>query len=368
MLREVPESMVIGTRRVGAREPLFVIAEIGLNHGGSVDRALELVDAAAAAGASAVKLQTLFADGLVAPGAPAPAHVNVDSMRDFFAAFELNEEAHHAIAARVRRHGLTLMATPFCESAVDLLERVGVDAYKIASGDLTWDRLIRRCAQTGKPLVMSTGMSSLSEAGRATACARLGGAAAVALLHCVSAYPVPHGSENLRAIATLADAFRLPVGLSDHSDDAFSVPLAVAMGASLYERHLVLSADDGSIDAAVSSTPAELADLIRTAARARLALGAGEKVCLPAEAINQRASRRGLYAVRPLSAGEIVGAADVVALRPAIGLDVNRVGQLVGSRLERDLEEGMPFLERDLAVAAGLQGGLYGGNEVSRVA
>ena len=354
MLREVPESIAIGTRRAGAREPLFVIAEIGLNHGGSLDRAVELVDAAAAAGASAVKLQTLFADGLVAPGAPAPAHVHADSLRDFFAAFELDEEAHHAIAARVRQHGLALMATPFCESAVDMLERVGVDAYKIASGDLTWDHLIRRCAQTGKPLVMSTGMASLAEAGRAAACARLGGAHAVALLHCVSAYPVPQGSENLRAIATLADAFRLPVGLSDHGDDTSAMPLAVAMGASLYERHLVLSADDGSIDAAVSSTPAELADAIQIAARASRALGTGEKACLPAEAVNRQGSRRGLYAVRPLSSGEIVGAGDVVALRPAVGLDANRAVELVGSRLERSLDEGMPFLERDLPAQKGM--------------
>ncbi len=353
MLRDVPELIVIGTRRVGAREPLFVIAEIGLNHGGSLDRALQLVDAAADAGASAVKLQTLFADSLVAPGAPAPAHVDAASMRDFFATFELDEEAHHTIAARVRQHGLALMATPLCESAVDMLERVGVDAYKIASGDLTWDRLIRRCAQTGKPLVISTGMASLAEVGRAAACARLGGAA-VALLHCVSAYPVPHGSENLRAIATLSDAFRLPVGLSDHGDDGFAMPLAMAMGASLYERHLVLSPDDGSIDAAVSSTPAELAEAIRIAARAQRALGTGEKVCLPAEAVNQRGSRRGLYAARSLAMGDIVGSADVVALRPAVGLDVNRVNELVGSRLERDLEEGMPFLERDLSAQKGL--------------
>jgi sialic acid synthase SpsE len=348
MLREAPESIVIGGRRAGAGAPLFVIAEIGLNHGGSLDRALALVDAAAAAGASAVKLQTLFADGLVAPGAPAPAHVDARNLQAFFAAFELDEPAHHAIAARAREHGLALMATPFCERAVDLLERVGIDAYKIASGDLTWDRLVRRCAQTRKPLVMSTGMAGLSEAGRATACARVGGAAGIALLHCVSAYPVPRGSENLRAIATLAEAFRLPAGLSDHGDDPFAAPLAVAMGASLYERHLVLSADDGSIDAAVSSTPAEFAAIVAVAERARLALGTGEKRCLPAEAVNVCASRRALYATRSLSAGDIVGAADVIALRPASGLDVNRIDQLVGTRLTRDVAAGMPFLESDL--------------------
>jgi sialic acid synthase SpsE len=348
MWREARESIEIGTRRAGAGAPLFVIAEIGLNHGGSVDRALQMVDAAAAAGASAVKLQTIVADGLVAAGAPAPAHVAAESMRDFFAAFELDEAAHLAIAARARERGLTLMATPFSIAAVDMLERVGIDAYKIASGDLTWDALIRRCAATRKPLVISTGMSAISEVGRATACARLGGAAAIALLHCVSAYPVPRGSENLRAIATLADAFRLPVGLSDHGDDDFAMPLAVAMGASLYERHLVLAKDDGSIDAAVSSTPEELAALIGTAARAATALGAGEKSCLPAEAVNLQASRRGLYAVRSLAAGECVGPADVVALRPAIGLDVTRVHLLVGVRVGRDIEAGTPFLERDL--------------------
>ena len=236
-------TLTIGRHHVGRGEPLFVIAEIGLNHGGSVDRALALVDAAAAAGASAVKLQTIVAAELVAPACPAPAHVQAASLREFFAAFELDEAAHHAIAARARAHGLALIATPLSEGAVDLLERVGVDAYKIASGDLTWTRLIDRCAHTGKPLILSTGMATIAEVAHGLAHAQLGGAASVALLHCVSAYPVPHGSENLRAIATLAEAFSMPVGLSDHGADTSAVPIAVALGASLYERHLVLTAD-----------------------------------------------------------------------------------------------------------------------------
>lgn len=144
----------IGPRVAGAGAPLFVIAEIGLNHDGSTDRALALVDAAAGAGASAVKLQTLDAAALVAPGAPAPAHVSASSLVDFFRRYELDEDAHARVAARARERGLAVMATPLSEAAVDLLERVGVDAYKIASGDITWEALITRAARTGKPVVI----------------------------------------------------------------------------------------------------------------------------------------------------------------------------------------------------------------------
>ena len=232
-----------------------------------------------------------------------------------------------------------------------MLERVGVDAWKIASGDVTWERLIARCGATGKPLIISTGMSSLQEAQRALYWAVRAGAPGVALLHCVSAYPVPKGSENLRAIATLGMACRAVVGLSDHGADTFSVPLAVAMGAALYERHLVLAADDGSIDAPVSSTPGELAAVVRTAARAAAALGSGLKTCLPAEQGNRDGSRRGLYARRRLTAGHVVTADDVIALRPSGGLGADRQRELVGQQLGRDLEAGASFQVIDLHAA-----------------
>jgi sialic acid synthase SpsE len=343
---EVP--LRIGHHQVGRGEPLFVIAEIGLNHGGSVDRAIAMVDAAAAAGASAVKLQAIVAAELVTSACPPPAHVQAASLREFFAAFELDEAAYHAIAARTRARGLTLIATPLSESAVDLLERVGVDAYKIASGDLTWTRLIGRCAQTGKPLILSTGMATIAEVAHALANAQLAGATSVALLHCVSAYPVPHGSENLRAMTTLLEAFSVPVGLSDHGADTSAVPIAVVLGASLYERHLVLAAGDDSVDAAVSSTPAGFADLVRTAALVAEALGSGLKECLPAEAVNVQASRRGLYAVRAMAAGHRITSSDVQALRPASALSPDLQDALVGSVLARDMEAGMPFLCSDL--------------------
>ena len=351
MRRDYPQ-IIIGGRTVSQRSPLFVIAEIGLNHGGSVTRALELVDAAAASGASAIKLQTLIASGLVAPNAPAPAHVEASSMVEFFATFELDEEAHRQVVARARTHGLAVLATPLSESAVDLLERVGIDAYKIASGDITFRRLIERCARTGKPVVISTGMSDIVEVRRALGWARACGASGVALLHCVSSYPVPHGHENLGAIATLAQTFGCPVGLSDHAAESTGVPVVVALGGSLYERHIMLNQGDGSVDADVSSTPADFAAIVSAAARTSAAIGSGEKCCQPAERPNLIPSRRALFATRALTAGEMVQAADLIALRPGIGIPADRVADVVGRRVTRYVAAGTALASGDVALDA----------------
>ena len=338
----------IAGREAGAGRPLFTIAEIGLNHSGSLDRALAMVDAAAASGAAAVKLQTLQATSLVAAACPAPAHVEAASLTEFFSTFELDEAAHRAVAARARAHGLAFVSTPFSLDSVDLLERVGVDAFKIASGDVTWDALITRVARTGKPMIISTGMATLAEVSHALATARLAGATQIALLHCVSAYPTPAGSENLRAIDTLARAFDTPVGLSDHGPDGFALPIAVALGASLYERHFMLDGDHDAIDAPVSSTPAQFTALVDAAARAAAALGTGEKRCEAAEAPNVIPSRRALYARVPLERGAVLSAADIVALRPGSGIPANRIGDVVGRRLSTDLPAGTALRYEDL--------------------
>jgi N,N'-diacetyllegionaminate synthase len=329
----------IADRSIGDGAPLFVIAEIGLNHGGSVDEALRLVEAAERAGASAVKLQTLHADGLVAAHCPAPAHVSATSLRKFFRQFELDEAAHARIAARARALGLAVLSTPFDEAAVELLERVGVDAYKIASGDLTHVGLIRRVARMRRPMVISTGMGTLDEARRALGWARDAGATDVAVLHCVSSYPAPADSENLAAIATLR-SLGVPVGLSDHGTTAESVVAAVALGASVYERHLVTGGDSDAIDRAVSSSPEELAARIAAAERVRLALGDGVKRCLPAEGINKHASRRGLYAARTITANATISSADVMALRPSDGIPAEALDVVVGARAVRDIPAG----------------------------
>jgi len=342
MLRE------IGGRAVGPDAPVFVIAEIGLNHGGSLDRALRLVDAAVDAGASAIKLQSLFADRLVARSCPPPAHVDAASLLDFFASFELDFHAHRRVAERARRAGLAVMTTPFAEDVVPALEDIGFDAYKVASGDVTYLSLIATLARTRKPLVISSGMSSLTDVAAAIGAAQAARNHDLATLHCVSAYPTPATSENLRAIRTLADAFRIPVGLSDHGSGLTSAVAAVALGASIYERHLVLPGDEEAIDAAVSSTPDELREIVREMEHVRHALGTGVKECQPTEAPNVIPSRRGLYATRPLRAGERVSRADVAVLRPATALAPFEVESLVGMTLTRDVAAGEPFEAADL--------------------
>lgn len=339
----------IGGHTIGAMSPVFSIAEIGLNHGGDLGQALRLVDAAAHAGATAIKLQTLFADRLVAASCPPPAHVSATSLREFFAAFELDADAHRAVVARARAHGLAVVSTPFSEDVVPMLDALGIDAFKIASGDLTYDRLIVAAVRTGKPVIMSTGMSTLEETARAVRVARCAGGDQVAVLHCVSAYPTPSGSENLRAIATLSAALELPVGLSDHSGGGvISAIAAVALGASIYERHLMLEDGDPAIDAAVSSTPAEFSTIVSSMEHTRLALGDGRKRCLPAEQPNVIPSRRGLYARRALRAGERVTDADIVALRPAAGVAPADLPHLLGSTLRRDVPAGAAFEAQDI--------------------
>jgi N,N'-diacetyllegionaminate synthase len=342
MLRE------IAGRPVGVNHRVFVVAEIGLNHSGSLERALEMVDAASWAGASAVKLQTLKAEQLVAQSCPAPAHVTATSLRDFLSGFELNADAHRAVARRARDLGMAVMATPFSEALVGMLASIPIDAYKIASGDLTFDGLIQAAASTRRPLVVSTGMSTLLEVGRAIEVARAVGARDVAALHCVSAYPTPAESQNLRAISTLERYLRIPVGLSDHSAGGHSAIVGVALGACLYERHLVLEDDTNAIDRAVSSTPSELKTLIDAMEQTRIALGDGRKVCQAAEKANLVPSRRGLYAAKPLKAGTRIGPDDVAVLRPATSLPPSMFESLIGSVLGRDVCAGEPFVDHDL--------------------
>jgi sialic acid synthase SpsE len=241
------------------------------------------------------------------------------------------------------------MSTPFDEDAVEMLRRIGCAAFKIASGDVTHHRLIARAAASGAPLVISTGMSELDEVAAAVGCARAAGARELALLHCVSCYPVPAGHQNLRAIATLASEFGVPVGLSDHGTDPLDVAVAVALGACLYEKHIVLGADSTAIDRPVSATPEDLVAAVDMAERARRSLGDGVRTCGASERPNRVPSRRSLYAARTLEAGHIVAPGDLVALRPASGIGADQQAALTGAVLARRVAAGEVLTAADLA-------------------
>ena len=328
--------------------PVYSIAEIGLNHGGSPAQALRMVDAAARAGVTAIKLQSIVADRLVAPTARL-GHVGTSSLVDFFRGLELDWDAHRAVVARARERRVLAVTTPFAVDVVPTLDAMGFDAFKIASGDLTYHALVEAVAATGRPIILSSGMSTLADVVDAVARARAAGATDVAVLHCVSAYPTPVADENLRAIATLREACGVPVGLSDHGRGLSSAIAAVALGATLYERHLVLDDDTGAIDRAVSSTPDELATIVAAMEDTRVALGDGLKVCRPAERPNRSASRRGLYATRDLAPGERLTASDLVALRPQATLAASDAPRLLGGVVSRPIAAGQPLALGDVA-------------------
>jgi N,N'-diacetyllegionaminate synthase len=337
----------IAGHAIAAGGPLRVVAEIGLNHNGDAALAHRLVDACADAEVFAIKLQVFDADQLLIADAPAPAHVDATSLREFFARYELEPGAYDAIVRHARDRGLAVVATAFDPSSVAMLQALGIDAFKIASGDLTHAALIADVSRSGRPVILSTGMSEERDVADAIGWARDAGATTLALLHCVSAYPAPDDQQNLRAVGTLARTFDLPVGLSDHGMGGDAALLAYAQGATLYERHVHLPGTD-AIDAPVSSTPAELASLVSRLATAHAAMGTGARTPMEAERANIVPSRRGLYARRAIAAGDSIAAADVVALRPARGIGAAHAFDLVGRRAVRDVPAGAPLQADDL--------------------
>jgi N,N'-diacetyllegionaminate synthase len=339
----------IAGQSIAPGTPMRVIAEVGLNHDGDPDLAHRLIDACADAGAWAIKLQVFDADELLVADAPAPAHVRAESLRDLFARFELSDTAYAALVQHARARGLVVIATPFDSRSVEMLDGLGVDAFKVASGDLTHVLLIEHVARLGRPVILSTGMSTESDVWNAVDWAVGAGARSLALLHCVSAYPTPDDEQNLRAVGTLVREYRLPTGLSDHGMGADAALLAFAQGATLYERHVYLPGTS-AIDAPVSSTPDELADIVRRLARAHAAMGDGRRSPVEAERANTGPSRRGLYARRPLVPGDLIDALDVAALRPAAGLGAEYARALIGCRALRPIAAGAPFEPGDLVL------------------
>jgi N-acetylneuraminate synthase len=319
-----PTAVEIGGRRIDPDSPPFVIAEVSANHNGDKDTALAMIDAAADAGADAVKLQTYTADTITMDVQSPDFRIDEGLWAGRYL-HELYQQAHTPwnwhpeLFARARARGITLFSSPFDETAVDFLDELGAPAYKIASFELTHIPLIRKAAATGKPLIMSTGMAQWEEIAEAVDAARAAGSGGLVLLHCVSGYPTPPEEANLASIQALAERFQLQVGLSDHTLGTAVATTSVALGARIIEKHFILDRATGGPDAPFSLEPSELATLCRDARTAFSAIGQPR----PGRTRSESAMvpfRRSIYAARDIAPGEPFDATNVRVIRPGYGL------------------------------------------------
>jgi N-acetylneuraminate synthase len=331
----------IGGRSVGEGSPTFVVAEAGVNHNGDLDLARRLVDAAAAAGADAVKFQTFRTDALVTRDAPKAGYQTETTgdggQRAMLVSLELSAGAHADLRDRSRDRGLVFFSAPFDEGSADLLDQVGVALFKVPSGEITNLPLLRHVAAKRRPIILSTGMSTLDEVARAVEVVRAAGDPPLALLHCVSAYPAPADETNLRAMDTLRARFGCPVGLSDHTLGTAVAIAAVARGAAIIEKHLTLDKALAGPDHRASLDPGEFAALVRSIREVESALGDGDKRPTRSEADTRRVARKSLVAARPIRAGERLVAADVVVKRPGTGIEPGDLARVIGRAVLRDL-------------------------------
>lgn len=335
-------------RHRGSRRRVFVIAEAGVNHNGDPSRAHQLVDLAADCGADAVKFQTFDPGAVVAAqadAAPYQRERGASTQLDLLRTLVLPVEAWGDLSAHAEERGLTFLSTAFDAASLDLVMALGVDALKIPSGELDNRPFIEQLASAGLPVIISTGLGTLDEVATAVEAAAM--APAVALLHCVTAYPSPIDQSNLLAIPAMRDAFKVPVGWSDHTSNSVTAIAAVALGAAILEKHVTTDRGLDGPDHAASADRESFAEYVRSVREAESALGDGVKRPTEAESANRRHVRRSFHAARPVAAGERLTPASVVLLRPADGLSPS--ADIVGRVAGRALQAGQPITEEDLA-------------------
>jgi len=339
----------IAGRSIGIDSPPFVIAEMSGNHNQSIERALQIVDAAADCGVHALKLQTYTADTMT---------LDIDneeflisdrkSLWSGTSLYKLYEQAHtpwewhERIFARARERGLIVFSTPFDNTAVDFLESLNVPCYKIASFENTDLPLIRRVAETGKPVIISTGMATIAELDEAVRAAREAGCEELVLLKCTSTYPATPDSTNILTIPHMRNLFNCEIGLSDHTMGVGIAVASVALGATVVEKHFTLRRADGGVDSAFSMEPAEMAQLVIEAERAWLGLGSVSYGPTALE-LDSLQFRRSLYVVQDVKAGDVLTVENLRCVRPGKGLEPKYYELLLGRRVRKDIKRGTPM-------------------------
>ncbi|AMV19964.1 N-acetylneuraminate synthase [Planctomyces sp. SH-PL14] len=338
-------SFAIGERVVGAGAPCFVIAEAGVNHNGSVDLAVQLVDVAADCGADAIKFQTFRAEKLVTAEAKQAEYQSrnmgqTESQLTMLRRLELSQDDHLKVMAHCRQRGIGFLSTPFDEESADFLDREGMPAIKIPSGEVTNLPLIEHLAAKGRPVLLSTGMCRLSEVEACVMTLEGCGVRDLAILHCVSNYPAAPADTNLRAMRTMAEAFGHPVGYSDHTLGNEVSFAAVALGACVIEKHFTLDRSLPGPDHKASAEPAQLRQLVEGIRTIESAMGTGRKWPAAAELNTASVARRSVVAARTIPFGQIIRREDLITRRPGHGLAPAMIPQIVGMTAREEIPEG----------------------------
>ena len=344
----------INGRLIGAGQRTYIIAELSANHCHSFEQACEIVQLAKSAGADAIKLQTYTADTITIDCEREPFIIQYGTVWDGQRLYDLYDQAHTPwdwqpkLKKLANDIGLDLFSSPFDNSAVDFLETMEVPAYKVASFEIVDTGLLKRIAQTGKPTIVSTGMSTLEEIDRAVQTLKDNGCPQIALLKCTSAYPAPPESMNLQTIPELARRFGVPVGLSDHTLTHESAIASVALGGCIIEKHLTRSRKDGGPDAGFSLEPNEFAEMVQSVRTTELALGHAKFGPSSSDAGN-RSFRRSLFVVAKIRQGEEFTEENVRSIRPGQGLEPRFLDEVLGKTATQDVERGTPLAWKHVA-------------------
>jgi pseudaminic acid synthase len=338
-----------GNKTIGGDAPPFIIAEMSGNHNQSLDRALAIVDAAAATGAQALKLQTYTADSITLDVSEGEFFISDEqnlwkgnSLHELYTQASTPYEWHAPIMQRAREHGMACFSTPFDESAVDFLEGLDVPGYKIASPENVHLPLIRRVARTGKPVIISVGMATVGEIDDAVRTARDAGCRDLVLLKCTSTYPASPRNSNVLTIPHLRETFGTEVGLSDHTMGVGTSIAAVAHGATVIEKHFTLRRADGGVDSSFSLEPEEFRSLVVETERAWQSLGAVTYGPTKAEE-KTLVYRRSVYIAQDLEAGDVLTPANLRCVRPGLGLPPKFYDMLLGRRVNAAVKKGTPM-------------------------
>jgi N-acetylneuraminate synthase/N,N'-diacetyllegionaminate synthase len=344
----------IGDKQIGPDQPAFFIAEAGVNHNGNVENAKRLVEIAADAGADAVKFQTFRAQELASAAAPKAKyqqdHTGADqSQFEMLKGLELSAENFQELEKHAHRKGIIFLSTPFDTESVDMLDHLGVPAFKIPSGEITNWPLLEYIAAKQKPVILSTGMSYLSEVGDAIGVIRAAGCSQLAVLHCTSNYPATAASSNLRAMQTISESFDVPTGLSDHTLGMEMAIAAIALGARIIEKHFTLDKSLPGPDHQASLAPDELRILIHSIREVESGMGDGIKRPTPSEEETRDVTRRSIITHEQILKGTTIERRMLVFKRPGNGIPPSKLAEIVGRKVNRTIPADSKLEFEDLS-------------------